>query len=112
MFDNRIFPRSEREFRTRCSLLLCPLLSLSHLVEPVEIVCRDDVVGVEVEDVEEEVAELVLLELCEEISSGLDRTDLGHVVRETPVDPCGWKRRREILRGSLGFLPLCASSPT
>ena len=61
----------------------------SHLVEFFKVLRRDDVVRVEVQHVEEEVAELVLLEVGQEVPAGLDLAELGHVVRETAVDPGG-----------------------
>lgn len=41
------------------------------------------------------VPELVLLEVREQVSPGLDRLHLGHVVREAAVDPRGWKEEGE-----------------
>ena len=72
---------------------ICILQVLSHLVEPVEVLCGDDVVRVEVEDVEEEVPELVLLEVGEEVAARLHRAQLRHVVGETAVHPRRCKER-------------------
>ena len=52
---------------------------------------------------EEEVSELVLLEVGEEVAAGLDGAELGHVVRETAVNPGGCKEdkeRRRQVRGA------------
>ncbi len=59
----------------------------AYLVQLLEVLRRDDVVRVQVEHVEEEVAELVLLEVGEEVAAGLDLSNLGHVVGEAAVHP-------------------------
>ena len=71
---------------------------LSHLVEPVEVLCGDDIVRVEVEDVEEEVPELVLLEVGEEVAARLHRAQLRHVVGEAAVHPRRCKEKQIVTR--------------
>lgn len=62
---------------------------LTHLVELLEILRRDDVIRVEIEDVEEEVAKFVLLEISQQISARLNLFQLGDVIRKSTVHPSG-----------------------
>ena len=62
-----------------------------YFVQFFEIFGRDDAVGVEVEDVKEEVTELVLLEIRDLVSSRLNSVQLSHVVAEAAVDPGSWE---------------------
>ena len=65
----------------------------AYLVQLFEVFGRDDAVRVQIEDVKEEVPELVLLEIRDQVSSGLNGRQFRDVIAEAAVDPGSWKTR-------------------
>lgn len=61
--------------------------STTYVVEFVKVLCRNDIVSIQVEHMDEKVAEFVLLEVGEEIPTRLERGDFGDVITKPSVHP-------------------------